>query len=65
MQESTMPQQDKDEIKQAPGTIERGQAGKEQQQQRSPGQPSPRLKDKDAETSDTYGNTRESGEQPN
>jgi len=58
-----MPQQDQDEIKHAPGTIERGQAGKEQQQQRSPGQPSEGLKDKDAEASDSYGNTRESGEQ--
>jgi hypothetical protein len=59
-----MPRQDQDEIKHAPGTIERGQAGKEQQQQRGPGQPAPGLKDKDAETSDSSGNTRESGEQP-
>ena len=58
-----MPQQDKDEIKHAPGTIERGQAGKEQQQQRGPGQPAPGLKDKDAGTSDSYEDTRESGEQ--
>jgi hypothetical protein len=28
------------------------------------GQPSPGLKDKDATTSNSYGNTRESGEQP-
>lgn len=27
-----------------------------------PGEPSPGLKDKDAETSDSYGNTRDSGD---
>lgn len=31
---------------------------------RSPGQPSPGIKDKEAQTSDSYGNTRESGEEP-
>jgi hypothetical protein len=30
--------------------------------QSAPGQPSPGLKDKDAETSNSYGNTRDSGE---
>ena len=38
-------------------------AGNEQQQ-KGPGQPSPGLKDKDAETSNSYGDTRESGEEP-
>jgi hypothetical protein len=38
---------------------ERGQA---QQQEQGAGQPSPGLKDKDAETSNSYGDTRESGE---
>ena len=42
---------------------ERGQAREDQQrQQPGPGEPSPGLKDRDAPTSDTYGNTRESGE---
>jgi len=49
----------------APGSKERGQAlEQQQQQQRGPGQPSPGLKDKEADTSDSYGHTRESGEQP-
>jgi hypothetical protein len=39
---------------------ERGQAKEQQQQGR--GQPSPGLKDKEAETSNSYGDTRESGE---
>jgi hypothetical protein len=39
---------------------ERGQA--QRQEQKGPGQPSPGLKDKEAETSDSYGDTRESGE---
>ena len=42
-------------------TTQQRPEGNEQQQQ-SPGQPSPGLKDKDAKTSDSYGNTRESGE---
>lgn len=41
--------------------IDQRPAGNEQQQQ-SPGEPSPGLKDKDAKTSDSYGDTRESGE---
>jgi hypothetical protein len=39
---------------------ERGQAREQQQQQ--PGKPSPGLKDKDAPTSDSYGDTRDSGD---
>ena len=42
--------------------IDQRPAGNEQQQQKGPGQPSPGLKDKDAETSNSYGDTRESGE---
>ena len=37
----------------------RGQAREQQQQ---PGKPSPGLKDKDAPTSDSYGDTRDSGD---
>ena len=39
---------------------ERGQASEKPQQ--GPGQPSPGLKDKDAETSNSYGDTRDSGD---
>ncbi|MEJ5991267.1 hypothetical protein WG902_14790 [Ramlibacter sp. PS3R-8] len=38
-------------------------AGNEQQQQGA-GEPPPGLKDRDAKTSNSYGNTRESGETP-
>jgi hypothetical protein len=44
---------------------DRGQAQaqeQKQQQQKGPGQPSPGLKDRDAETSNSYGDTRDSGE---
>jgi hypothetical protein len=45
-----------------PGEREdRGEASREQRPQ-GPGEPPPGLKDKDAPTSDTYGNTRDSGE---
>lgn len=40
---------------------QRGQADGSTQ---GPGQAAPGLKDRDAETSDSYGNTRESGETP-
>ena len=50
----------KDVTHNPPGEREGGQAS--QKQQPGPGQPSPGLKDKDAETSDSYGNTRGSGE---
>ena len=46
-----------------PGERQGGEAREEQQQkQKGPGEPSPGLKDKDAPTSDTYGNTRDSGD---
>ena len=38
----------------------RGEA--REQQQQAPGKPSPGLKDKDAPTSDSYGDTRDSGD---
>ena len=58
-----MNEQDKDVSNNPPG--ERagaggGQAGKPQP--KVPGDPSPGLKDKDAETSDSYGDTRDSGD---
>lgn len=40
------------------------QQGRQAGATQAPGEPSPGLKDKDAETSDSYGNTRESGETP-
>ena len=36
--------------------------GGEARQQPGPGEPPPGLKDKDAETSDSYGDTRDSGD---
>lgn len=54
--------QEKDVSTNPPG--ERGQA--QNREQESPaGEPSPGLKDKEAKTSNSYGNTRESGEEPN
>ncbi len=53
--------QQRDTTSNPPG--ERGQASG-QPAPAGPGQPSPGLKDKDAPTSDSYGNTRESGEEP-
>jgi hypothetical protein len=51
-----MPQQQD----QKPATEDKAQA-----EQKTPaGQPSPGLKDKEAETSNSYGHTRESGETP-
>lgn len=53
----------KDTTSNPPG--ERSQALDEKTRRpQGPGEPSPGLKDKDAPTSDTYGNTRESGEEP-
>ena len=43
---------------------EEQQRGNAKGSTQGPGQPSPGLKDKDAETSDSYGDTRESGEEP-
>jgi hypothetical protein len=56
-----MPEQDRkqDATNNPPG--ERSQASEHKQPQ-APGQPSPGLKDKEAPTSDSYGDTRESGE---
>jgi len=55
-----MPEQNqKDVTNNPPG--ERSQAN-EQKPPQGPGQPPPGLKDKDAETSDNYGETRESGD---
>ena len=39
-----------------------GERGQAREQQQGPGQPSPGLKDKDAPTSDSYGDTRDSGD---
>jgi len=54
-------EQMKDQAQQQQGQ-EQEQNGQKQGQQQ--GRPSPGLKDKDAETSDSYGHTRESGETP-
>ena len=58
-----MPEQNqKDVTHNPPGErSERSQAS-EQKPPQGPGQASPGLKDKEAETSDSYGNTRDSGE---
>lgn len=53
-------EQMKDQAQQQQGQ-QQGQDGQKQGQE---GQPSPGIKDKDAETSNTYGNTRDSGETP-
>jgi len=50
-------EQMKDQAQQQQGQ-QQGQDGQKQ------GQPSPGLKDREAETSDSYGNTRDSGETP-
>lgn len=58
-----MPEQKQDVTNNPPG--ERSQAqdqDREQQPPKGPGQPSPGLKDKDAPTSDSYGDTRDSGD---
>ena len=57
-----MPDQKSDVSNNPPG--ERSQASEDLGKQKGPGQPSPGLKDKEAETSDSYGHTRESGETP-
>ncbi|MBC5782389.1 hypothetical protein H8N03_05505 [Ramlibacter sp. USB13] len=55
-----MPEQNKpDATHNPPG--ERSEAS-EQKNPKVPGEPSPGLKDKDAPTSDSYGNTRDSGD---
>ena len=55
-----MPDHSTKETNQPPASPQdrRGQA------QQGPGEPSPGLKDKEAETSNSYGDTRESGEEP-
>ncbi|RZI64842.1 MAG: hypothetical protein EOP80_20805 [Variovorax sp.] len=56
---------DDDQLKQQRQSQEQGQGkGQATGQPQAPGEPSPGLKDRDAETSDSYGNTRESGETP-
>ncbi|HVE51876.1 MAG TPA: hypothetical protein VNB23_00685 [Ramlibacter sp.] len=55
--------QKKDVSNNPPGEREGGEASeREQKQPSAPGEPSPGLKDKDAETSNSYGNTRDSGD---
>jgi hypothetical protein len=53
------PNPQKDESDNPPG--ERSQAS-EKKHPLGPGEPSPGLKDKEAPTSDSYGNTRDSGD---
>ena len=53
--------QSRDATSNPPGE-RRDDRGQAQQHEQGPGQPSPGLKDKDAETSNSYGDTRESGE---
>lgn len=43
---------------------EAGQSAPQAEQRRDGGQPGGEIKDKEAETSDSYGDTRESGEEP-
>ncbi len=57
-----MPDQDpksRDTTSNPPGERREGGQAREQS---APGEPPPGLKDKDAETSDSYGNTRDSGD---
>jgi hypothetical protein len=58
-----MPEQNKPDVTNNPPG-ERGQASNDAQQKNPPvpGEPSPGIKDKEAGTSDSYGNTRDSGE---
>ncbi|HEX2544565.1 MAG TPA: hypothetical protein VHL79_06790 [Ramlibacter sp.] len=57
-----MPDQNKPDVTNNPPG-ERSQASNDEQGGKlGPGEPSPGLKDKDAETSDSYGDTRESGD---
>ena len=56
-----MTEQKKDVSNNPPG--ERSQASNDRQGKNlGPGEPSPGLKDKDAETSNSYGDTRDSGD---
>lgn len=57
-----MPDQREPDVTDNPPGERRGGQARQDQPQQGPGQPPPGLKDKDAPTSDTYGNTRESGE---
>jgi hypothetical protein len=57
MPESTKP----DVTNNPPG--ERSGAANEKKPPQGPGEPSPGLKDKEAPTSDSYGNTRDSGDE--
>ena len=55
--------QKKDVSNNPPGEREGAEASERQQKQpKVPGEPSPGLKDKDAETSNSYGDTRDSGD---
>lgn len=56
-----MPEEKKDVTHNPPG--ERADASNDKQGKTpGPGEPSPGLKDKEAETSDSYGDTRDSGD---
>jgi hypothetical protein len=58
-----MPEQNKDVSNNPPGERQGAEASeRDRQQPKVPGDPPPGLKDKDAETSDSYGDTRESGD---
>ena len=56
-----MPEQNKQDVTHNPPG-ERSQASEEKKAPQVPGEPSPGLKDKDAPTSDSYGDTRDSGD---
>jgi hypothetical protein len=57
-----MNEQDKDVSNNPPGERQGGNAIANKPNPKVPGDPPPGLKDKDAETSDSYGDTRESGD---
>ncbi|MBE7368725.1 hypothetical protein [Ramlibacter pallidus] len=57
-----MPEQNKDVSNNPPGERQGGEASGGKPQPKVPGDPPAGLKDKDAETSDSYGDTRDSGD---
>lgn len=57
-------EQVKDQAQQQQGQEQARDGKKQGQSQGQPGQPGPGIKDRDAENSNSYGHTRESGETP-